>query len=346
MLIYYRQSVEFHHQQRSLAADTTLYGDPVGQPALRAGIADYLGYSRGLPCRPESVLVTQGAQQGLDLLARVRVGPGDLVAVEEPGYPPARAVFEQRGATVVGVPVDEQGVCVDRIPERATLVYVTPSHQFPLGMPLGLSRRLALLERANRHDWLIVEDDYDGEYRFEGRPLEALKSLDRDQRVAYLGTFSKVLHPALRLGYVVMPEGLRQALTGARRLADGYGGDLNQRALAHLIGQGDFARHLQRMQRIYQRRRDALREALAAHPERWRPLPALAGIHLAVRLRDPALDWRRRLASADATVLALDDFYQGEAPPGLLLGFGALPDSAVGPGVDALAWALGTPPGG
>ncbi|MCC4309901.1 PLP-dependent aminotransferase family protein [Alcanivorax marinus] len=326
---------------REASRDIGFYGDPRGEASLRLAIARYLGYSRGLACDSDAVLITQGAQQGLDLLARVRVAPGDTVAVEEPGYPPARAVFEARGARVVPVPVDEQGLCVDALPPEASVVYVTPSHQFPLGMPLSLERRLALLAFARRHDALVVEDDYDGEFRFEGRPLDALKSLDREGRVAYLGSFSKVLHADLRLGYLVMPPGLAPALPGARAFSDGYPPLVTQRALARLMIDGDFARHLRRMQRLYTIRRRRLGEALAARPDLWTPLPQVAGIHVALRLAAPVPDLPARLAAAEIRANPLAPFHMGEAAhDGLLLGFGVIDGDAIDRGVAALAEAV------
>ncbi len=326
---------------REASRDIGLYGDPRGEASLRLAIARYLGYSRGLACDGESLLITQGAQQGLDLLARVRVAPGDTVAMEEPGYPPARAVFEARGARVVPVPVDEQGLCVERLPDAASLVYVTPSHQFPLGMPMSLERRLALLAFARRHDALVVEDDYDGEFRFEGRPLDALKSLDREGRVAYLGSFSKVLHADLRLGYLVMPPGLAPALLQARAFSDGYPPLVTQRALARLMIDGDFARHLRRMQRLYTARRTRLGDALAAYPALWTPLPQVAGIHVALCLRSPVADLSARLAAADIRANPLAAFYAGEPSlNGVLLGFGVIDGEAIDRGVAALAEAV------
>jgi len=327
---------------RQQEGDTSLYGDPAGDEGLRRAITHYLAYSRGLPCAAQDLLVVQGAQQGLDLLARVRVAPGDVVAVEEPGYPPARAVFEARGARVVGVPVDEQGLRVDRLPASVSLIYVTPSHQFPLGMPMGLQRRLALLDFARRHDALVVEDDYDGEFRFQGRALDALKSLDRHQQVAYLGSFSKVWHADLRLGYLVMPAGLAPALRQARTFSDGYPPALTQRALALLMENGAFARHLRRMQRLYERRRSRLLTALQQASRSWTPLPQVAGLHLAVRFEQwvPALP--EKLAAANISAQDLGSFYRhaGAAGTGVLLGLGMIEESLIDDGVDALAACL------
>jgi len=327
---------------RETSRDIGFYGDPQGEASLRLAIARYLGYSRGLACDGDALLITQGAQQGLDLLARVRVAPGDTVAMEEPGYPPARAVFEARGARVVPVPVDQQGLCVDELPASASLVYVTPSHQFPLGMPMSLERRLALLAFARRHDALVVEDDYDGEFRFQGRPLDALKSLDRDGRVAYLGSFSKVLHADLRLGYLLMPPGLATALTRARAFNDGYPPLVTQRALARLMIGGDFARHLRRMQRLYAARRTRLEKALAEYPRLWTPLPQVAGIHMALRFTAPVPDLAARLDAADVRANPLAPFHAGDPGlDGLLLGFGVIDGDAIDRGVAALAEVVG-----
>lgn len=326
---------------REAGRDTVLYGDPSGDQDLRRAIAHYLAYSRGLPCEGDDILVTQGAQQGLDLLARVRVAPGDTVAVEEPGYPPARAVFEARGARVVGVPVDDQGLRVDRLPSPVSLVYVTPSHQFPLGMPMSLERRLELLAFARRNGTLVVEDDYDGEFRFQGRALDALKSLDRNQQVAYLGSFSKVLHADFRAGYLVMPSGMAQALRQAKTFSDGYPPVLNQRALALLMETGGFARHLRRMQRLYQRRRHRLITALDAAGAPWTVLPQAAGLHLAVRFHEPVAGLSEKLAAADIGALDLGSLHQPAQPGlGVLLGLGMIDESRIDAGVAALARCL------
>lgn len=323
---------------REQAHDRTLYSDPQGHAALRTGIAHYLGYSRGLPCKASELLVTQGAQQGLDLLARVRIAPGDVVALEEPGYPPARAVFQARGARIVEVPVDGEGLCVEQLPADTRLVYVTPSHQFPLGMPMSLARRLALLDFARQRDVLIVEDDYDGEFRFEGRALDALKSLDRQEQVAYLGTFSKVWNADLRLGYLLMPAGLRAALLQAKSLTDAATTGLTQIALAHFIHDGHFARHLRRMQRLYEKRRGVLLAALNRHADLWTPYPQVAGIHLALGFRQPVPDLPARLAAASISAEPMESFYQlAPRPGGLMLGFGALDNEDIDTAVETLA---------
>ena len=180
-----------------------LYHQPEGVAMLRDAISRHIGFSRGVQCSASDIIVTNGAQQALDLIARVLVDPGCIVAVEEPGYPPARLLFASQGAKICGVPVDSEGIVVDEIPDHARLIYVTPSHQFPLGMPMSVQRRHALLERAKEIGAIIIEDDYDSEFRYEGRPTDSLQGMDVDGIVAYIGTFSKVLLPELRLGRVV-----------------------------------------------------------------------------------------------------------------------------------------------
>ncbi|WPC05023.1 PLP-dependent aminotransferase family protein [Pseudomonas benzenivorans] len=329
--------------QRALrlqARSPAFYAEALGNPELRLAISRYLAINRAVRCHWQDILVSQGAQQAIDLLARVMLTPGDLAVVEEPGYPPARLAFEAAGARVLGVPVDREGLRVDCLPEQAKLVYVTPSHQFPLGQPMSLPRRLALLEWARRRQALIIEDDYDGEYRFDGRPLESLQSLDREGRVAYIGTFSKTLFPELRLGYLLMPAALRGELTVAKQLADQHSESLQQLALAHFIGSGAFAQHTRRLQREYARRRQLLLRRLAGDLAPWlEALPAVAGIHLAARLRQP-LDCTRlcaQLAERGVLLLDLAPFYaEGPGMPGLLFGFGAIEAQDIDPALDIL----------
>ncbi|SAL03337.1 GntR family transcriptional regulator [Caballeronia ptereochthonis] len=266
------------------------YRDPGGEQELRLGIARYLAFSRAVVCNWQDVLVTQGAQQALDLLARVVIQPGDVVAVEEPGYPPARALFAALGARIAQVPVDGEGIIVKKLPRNTRLVYVTPSHQFPLGMPMSLDRRVGLLEWAAKRGAVIVEDDYDGEFRFEGRPVESLKSLDRAGLVAYVGTFSKTLFPDLRLGYVVPPATLSEPLRNAKQVCDWHSCMLTQTALGAFMLNGEYAKHLRRMHKWYAERRAVLIARLTGDLAPWfEPLPATAGIHLVARLAAP---WR------------------------------------------------------
>lgn len=304
------------------------YRDPAGEQELRLAISRYLGFNRALPCNWQDVIVTQGAQQALQLLSRILIAPGDMVAVEDPGYPPARACFAAQGARVASVPVDAQGIIVAQLPDAARLVYVTPSHQFPLGMPMSLERRIELLDWAERRDAVIIEDDYDSEYRFEGRPLDTLKSLDQAGLVAYVGTFSKTMFPELRIGYVVPPASLRTALCKARQLGDWHGCTLTQTALASFMLNGDFSKHLRHTHKQYTARRQLLRETLAGDLGRWfMPMQAVAGIHLVAKCQAP-LDLPALIAKArqvEVGLYALNGFYQQMPPePGLLFGYGGI----------------------
>ena len=314
------------------------YADPAGHPSLRDAIARYLALSRGLEADADDVLVTHGTQQALDLVARVLVEPGDVVAVEDPGYPFAREVFASYGAHVARVRVDDDGLVVDEIPERARLVFTTPSHQFPLGPPLALERRLALLEFADRHRVAVVEDDYDSEFRFTERPLETLHALDRAGRVIYVGTFSKSLVPALRAGYLVAPPTLVPALRGARQLADGYGPVAEQAALARFLSDGLFARHLRRARGVYGERRalvvDALDTSLVRHLAR---VPSAAGLHVAALLRDLAVSDHEVAAIAATEGVAVEALSgYGGSGPGLVFGYGAAETSSITPGLQRL----------
>jgi GntR family transcriptional regulator/MocR family aminotransferase len=305
------------------------YGDPAGLEELRAAIADHLRLARGVRCETEQVLIVSGSQAALRLAAAVLLTPGDRVAVEEPGYPGARSALAAGGAELVPVRVDEEGMSVAALQShgrRVRAAYVTPSHQYPLGMSMSAGRRLALLEWAfGRQAW-ILEDDYDSEYRYVSRPLGALQGMDAHQRVIYLGTFSKVLFPALRVGYLVVPPSLRRRFVDARQALDLFSPTLYQSALAEFLRDGHFARHLRHMRGVYLARRDALLTGLARHcGDRLIVHNADAGLHLAARLR-AGLDDRGvvdRMARRGLTATALSTCYAGTSGRGgLLLGFG------------------------
>jgi len=319
------------------------YGAPAGLPALREAIAAYLGHSRGLACAPDDVVITAGAGRALDLIARATLAPGDAAALEEPGYPTARRVLRAHGARLLPVPGDDDGLRVDALPRGADappLVYTTPSHQYALGVRLSLARRLALLEWARATDSLIVEDDYDSEFRFDAPPLPALAGLGADGYVAYVGTFSKVLTPALRVGYLVAPAPLRRRVEELKRAADDHTPWPLEQALTAFIAGGHLDRHIRRMRRHYARKRAALEAALA-------PLGRLAtmrgldaGLHAYLEIH-PALDPGRIAARAQGrgvVVATLDAYYAG--PPdrrGLLLGYGGLDEPDVTRGARILA---------
>lgn len=327
---------------RELSRSAPLYRESAGQPALRAAIASHVSFARAVACEAADVVVTTGAQQAFDLLARVLVTPGrTVVAVEDPGYPPVRAAFAAAGAMMAPVPVDDEGVIVERIPAAARIVYVTPSHQFPLGMSMSPGRRAALMAWAIEHQAVIVEDDYDGEFRHGTRPLDALQTLDRDGLVCYVGTFSKCLLPWLRLGYVVLPPWLRPALTLAKQTADWHGDLLAQDTLSAFIAEGHLVRHVRRMRKVYASRRDVLLDALERHGRgRLRPWHADAGLHVAARLADEV--------DADALVSAaaiqgirvesLASYALGQpAPHGLVFGLGAIEEADIEPAIRQLA---------
>ena len=275
---------------RALSRTQSSYAEAQGRPALRDAIARHVSFARAVSCSAGDIVVTAGAQQAFDVLARVLVTPGrTVVAVENPGYPPARAAFAAAGAKIVPVRVDEEGLVVDELPPQARVIYVTPSHQFPLGVTMSTRRRTALLEFAQRHDAAIVEDDYDGEFRYGERPLDALQTLDRNDTVFYVGTFSKSLFPALRLGYVVTPTWAHAAVTAAKQYADWHCAVVSQDTLAAFIAEGHLARHVRRMRSVYAGRRDALLDALKRDFPRWfEAVPSSAGLHLGVRVRKPA----------------------------------------------------------
>lgn len=332
-----------------------LYGDPAGVERLRDGIARHLGLARSVEASPGDVLVTNGAQQAFDLLGRVLLRPGDTVALEDPGYPPVRQLFETMGVRVVPVPVDAHGLRVDLLPP-ARLVYVTPSHQFPLGGVLPLERRVALLEWADRHDAVVIEDDYDSEYRFGSRPLDPLQRLDAEGRVVYVGTFSKTMLPGLRLGFVVAPPALLPALRHAKRLSDWHNDVVTQRAMARFLDSGGFARHVKQATRVYEERHRVLTEAIGGLLPGFELVPSTAGLHLALlagaATAEAGLDVTRvaeRAAVAGVAVQPVSRFRVGAGEDGVLLGFGSIPAEQIPDGLRVLAQAIGRerlPPGG
>jgi GntR family transcriptional regulator / MocR family aminotransferase len=315
-------------QIRRLSSADMMYPDPAGSKHLRHAIAGYLATSRGINCTWHQVLVTHGYQGGLDLVTGVLLQPGDRVWIEDPYYPPVRDTLRSSGAALVPVRVDADGMRVSegrRQERRARLAVVTPSHQSPLGVALSLSRRLALLTWANEAKAYVLEDDYDSEFRFVGRPLPALKSLDHQDRVVYAGTFSKVMFPGLRLGYLVVPTGL--VATFVRASLERYGGHslLEQEAVAAFITEGHFGRHLKRMRQLYAARRRATADALCeTFGNRISLQLPPGGMNLVVRVNGRAVD--RKLAKlaqeAGLAVEALSSrVTKHPCGQGLLMGF-------------------------
>ncbi|WP_236200294.1 MocR-like pyridoxine biosynthesis transcription factor PdxR [Pseudomonas pseudonitroreducens] len=327
-----------NHAMRQMTGQRGHYSRPEGITPLRDGIARHVAYARGVNCTLDDVLVCNGAQQALDLLARVMLRPGDRVAMEDPGYTPARLLFQTLGAEVASVPVDAEGIRVDLIPDGTRMIYTTPSHQFPLGMPMSAARREALLERALELGALVIEDDYDSEFRYEGRPTDALQSLDRHGVVAYIGTFSKVLLPELRLGYLIPPPSLFPALVRVRQISDWHSSTLPQWALAKFIGEGYLLKHIRRCHGIYAGRRERILARLAGDLAPWlETVPSVAGFHLTALCRTPIkVPLLAELArKVDVGLYGLASFYDHvPAREGLLLGFGAIDTLDIDPALD------------
>lgn len=322
---------------RGLGAEQMAYGDPCGLPALRGAIADHLRMTRGVQCEAEQVLVVSGSQAALRLCAIVLLRHGDRVALEEPGYPGARAAFEAHGAVMMAVPVDDEGLNVAALAAaraRISAAYVTPSHQYPLGVSMSAARRLELIAWAARHEAWILEDDYDSEFRYVSRPLGAVQGLDRAGRIIYIGTFSKSLFPALRIGFLVVPDGLWDTFVAAREALDVFPPATAQVALAGFLAEGHYARHIRRMRDVYCARREALLDALAREcGGRLTVHNADAGLHVSTFLADGPddLDVVARMRERGLVATPLSSCYAGDSrSSGLLLGFGGTPERALG----------------
>jgi GntR family transcriptional regulator / MocR family aminotransferase len=324
----------------AVVAERREYGDPAGRIRLRRAIAAWVARSRSVTASDDTVVVTCGAQHAIDLVTRVLLEPGDCVAVEDPGYVPAVRLFQALGATVVGVPVDEQGLVVDQLPASARIVYVTPSHQYPLGMTMSMPRRRALLRWAERHDAAIIEDDYDTEFRYVDRPLEPLQALDADGRVVYVGSFSKTFSPSIRLGFTVLPPLLTEPVAALRQLIDWHPPTVLQIALATFIDDGLLDKHIRRNRRSYAERHQILAEALSGPlAEHLTVRAANAGLHITAELRGERREAEvlRAAARAGLVTTGLSDCFHTRQPrPGLLLGFGAVSTTALPPAIDLL----------
>jgi len=332
-----------HRCARRTAVRGLDYGDAAGLAALREAIAAHLRRSRSVACDASQVVVVNGSQQALDLVARVLIERGDRVVIEDPLYQGTREVLRAAGARVTTVPVDRDGLDPAALPARARLLFVTPSHQYPTGAILPLSRRQALLQWAERAGALIVEDDYDGEFRYDGRRLESLQGLDRRGRVLYVGTFSRTIFSALRIGYVIVPPALVAAFTAAKWLCDRHTATLEQETLAEFIGSGRYERHLRQLRRRSAVAREALLDALRRHAgDRIEITGDGAGAHVVLWLGDrsePAVV--AAAAARGVGVYGIAPYFARQpARPGIILGYSRMRVADIREGVKRLATVL------
>ncbi|WP_460417665.1 MocR-like pyridoxine biosynthesis transcription factor PdxR [Pseudomonas sp. microsymbiont 2] len=316
------------------------YGDPAGEPQLRELIATYLRRSRGLSCTAEQIVITSGAQEAISLCAQLLLQPGDGVAVENPGYRAAGHAFAVAGARLCGVPVDQEGMNCARLAGMpgCRMAYVTPAHQYPTGVTMSLDRRLSLLAWAEGHDGWIVEDDYDGEYRYSGAPLAPLAALDRHERVLYVGTFGKIAFPALRLGYLVLPRRLVQPFSQGRALAVRHSEVGTQCVMAQFMALGHFQRHIRRMRRAALARRNVLKAGWPQDVPGLGAMPVVAaGLHVKVDVdnfaREQELVARAEAVGVEVNPLSSYWLEDSEEPvdkrAGLVLGFAAVPEAQI-----------------
>lgn len=325
---------------KELGRRALMFADPRGLPSLRAAIARYLAQFRGIRCDPGQIVIFNSAQQAINAFSLLLLDRGDAVWLEDPCYPGARAAFELCGANIIPIPVDDEGLCLDmavRNSSRPHLAYVTPSHQYPTGALLSLERRIALLEWASRNQSWVVEDDYDGEFRYEGQPLTPLYSLDSQQRVLYLGTLNKSMFVSLRLAYAVVPEPLVEPLANIRTQLDGFTPAERQMAMSLFMDEGHFSAHLRRMRAIYGARHAILIEGIAPLASQgWAWPTNRAGIHLL--LRHKRASYVRAVAKTSSLELALLSSYSAlpRRDDGLFLRFGALNIAALQEGIAAL----------
>lgn len=332
---------------RSITTAHLDYGDSAGLRALREAVAGHIETARGTQCSADQVVIVAGAQQGLDLVCRVLLDPGERAWMEEPGYPGARHALLGAGARIAPIRVDEEGLDIDagaRQAGDARLVYVTPSHQYPLGVPMSLRRRLALLRWAGTAGAWVVEDDYDSEFRYATRAIPCLHGLDTGGRVIYVGSFSKTLFPALRLGFLIVPTALQERLVAGRRAADQHPPVLDQAVLADFIIEGHFARHLRRMRTAYGERLETLAAALDRYCSgvlRLRPVGT--GLHAIADLSGVSAGTVAREAATrgvEVTPVAAYSVRPAKAPNGLVLGFAAVRPDLLRMGAERLAAAI------
>lgn len=331
---------------RAFAREPVSRVDPQGRLALREAISRHVSYARALACDSDNIIVTTGAQQAFDLLARSLVTSGrTIVALEEPGYPMLRAAFLAAGAKIVPVRVDEEGLMVDRLPEETKIVCVTPSHQYPLGVVMSLRRRVQLLEFARARRAVIVEDDYDGEFRVGGHPVDNLKTLDAGEHVFFVGTFSKCIFPSIRLGFVLAPRWAVPQLIAAKRISDFYTSVDAQDTLALFISEGHLAKHVRKMRRIYDERRLALYSAIRTHfNEQLDPIVVSGGLHLTAWASSPEIETGliQKAARHQIRLQPLSGYYAGRtAKPGIIFGVGGIDKTTITEGIFLMSRPVG-----
>jgi GntR family transcriptional regulator/MocR family aminotransferase len=316
-----------------------------GNYYLRDAIIKHIALTRAVACRPEDILVTSGAQQAFDLLARALVTPNEtVVAVEDPGYPPMRVAFAAAGARLEPVGVDEEGLIIEQLPPDVGVICVCPSHQFPLGVTMSMRRRKALVEFARKHGAVIIEDDYDGEFRYDGSPLEALRTSDAADVVFYVGTFSKCMLSALRLGFIVAPDWAMRTLIAAKNCLDWHCSMPVQIGVAGFIAEGHLAHHVRKMRDVYRRRRQLLLNFLQKELGEWLdPIPSFYGMHVAAAART-SLDLDRvaeALSQNNVKIHAFSRYYLGpQTRTGLIFGYGAVDLPEMNRGLHSLRAAL------
>lgn len=335
-------------QLRGLETRPARYKSPQGNQgnyALRDAVTRHIALTRAVVCQPDDIVVTSGAQQAFDLLARVLVTPGEtVVAIEDPGYPPMRAAFAAAGARLVPVEVDAEGLVVERLPPDAGVICVCPSHQFPLGVSMSMDRRKALVEFARRRGAVIIEDDYDGEFRYDGSPLEALRTAEAADVVFYVGTFSKCMLPALRLGFIVAPDWAMRTLVAAKNCLDWHCPIPIQLGVSGFVADGHLARHVRKMRRIYRQRRQLLLDRLDGELAEWlEPVASFYGMHVAAFARAPLNlePVSEALLRKNVKIHTLDRYYLGpSAKAGLVFGYGTADLSELSRGLSLLREAL------
>ncbi len=322
--------------------------DAGGYKPLREAIACYLSRSRAVQCEPDQIIITSGSQQALDLVTRLLIAPGDGIALEEPGYPGARYTFLMQGAKLYPVPVDESGLVIEKLTNYSKksikLIYITPSHQFPTGAVLSLPRRLELLVWAQKMGIMIIEDDYDSEYRYGERPIPALQGLDHSNSVLYIGTFSKMLFPSLRIGYLVVPQHLVSLLTRAKWLTDRHSPLLEQKVLVDFLNEGHLESYIRRMRTHYNQLRQILVQTLKTYfDQQVTILGEKAGIHLMVRLKTKLSDEEiiHRAAEVGVSMVTAQPYYLKNKPKGeFIFGYAQLTSAQIQEGIGKLALAI------